>query len=160
YTAQVAGFESDERARAWLGEARSASDQIPFAIVDSASREAIGSTRYADIQPVNRKVEIGWTFIAKRFWRTHVNTECKFLLLRYAFEEWGAVRVSLKANAINQRSRTAIERIGATYEGTLRNFRMNPRTGTPIDSSYYSIVDTEWPGVKARLEAMTARARV
>ena len=153
FTAQRAAFEREDVARTWLDDALATPDQVPFAIVDKQSGDAIGSTRYADIQPKNRKVEIGWTFVARRFWRTHVNTECKYLLMRYAFEDWDAVRVSLKANSINMRSRAAIERIGATYEGTLRNFRLNPRTGMPIDSSYYSVIAAEWPAVKERLEA-------
>lgn len=154
FTAQIPPFVSEETTNRWLEAALLETDQFPFAIIDKASGEAIGSTRFADIQPKNHKIEIGWTFVARAFWRTHVNTECKFLLMRYAFEEWGALRVSLKANSVNTRSRVAIERIGATYEGTLRNFRLNPRTGKPIDSSYYSVIAPEWPGVKARLEAI------
>jgi RimJ/RimL family protein N-acetyltransferase len=152
FTAQVNPFVTEEGTKAWLADALQTKDHFPFAIVEKATGDAIGSTRYADIQPANRKIEIGWTFIAKAHWRSHVNTECKYALLTWAFESWNAVRVALKANSINMRSRDAIARIGATCEGTLRNFRINPRDGSPIHSSYYSILDTEWPGVKRMLE--------
>ncbi len=143
-------FGAQGTAEQWLREAL-ASDHIPFAIVDIPTEETIGSTRYLDIQPEHRKLEIGWTFIAQRFWRTHVNTHCKFLLMQYAFEEWNAVRVQLKGEAINVRSRAAMERIGAVYEGTLRNFRIHPASGEIRSTSFYSVIAEEWPSVKARL---------
>jgi N-acetyltransferase len=136
---------------AWFTEATGGGDRFTFAIVDKASGDVIGSTRFADIQPQHRKLEIGWTFLAKRFWRTYVNTECKYLLLEYAFERWNAQRVQFKAEAINTRSRDAIERIGATYEGTLRSFRIKPETGEIRNTSFYSIIAPEWPAVKERL---------
>jgi RimJ/RimL family protein N-acetyltransferase len=123
---------------------------VPFAIIDAQSGEFAGSTRYMDIVPEYRKLEIGWTFLAPQFWRTHINTEAKFLLFRYAFEEWNAMRVQLKAEALNRRSRSAIARIGATYEGTMRNFRIR-YDGSRRDVSYYSVLDSEWPIVKERL---------
>ncbi len=144
-------FLSDAATEEWFADATAGGDRLAFAIIDKPSNEVIGSTRYADIQPQHRKLEIGWTFIAKRFWRTHVNTECKFLLLEYAFERWNAERVQLKAEAINMRSRDAIERIGATYEGTLRSFRIKPETGEIRDTSFYSIIRPEWPAVKESL---------
>jgi RimJ/RimL family protein N-acetyltransferase len=109
-----------------------------------------GSTRYLDIVEEHRKLEIGWTFLARRFWRTRVNTAAKFLLCRYAFEEWDAVRVQFKAEAINKRSHHAILRLGAVHEGTLRNFRIRPN-GELRDTSFYSITSQEWPTVKERL---------
>ena len=146
-------FLTDDASEEWFADATTGDDRLAFAIVDKATGEAIGSTRFADIQPAHRKLEIGWTFIAQRYWRTHVNTECKYLLLEYAFERWNALRVQLKAEAINTRSRDAILRIGATYEGTLRSFRIKPQTGEVRDTSFYSIIAPEWPSVKERLAA-------
>lgn len=122
---------------------------VPFAIVDRESNRAIGSTRYFEISEPHRRLEIGYTWIGRAFWRTAVNTECKFLLLRYAFEAAGARRVQLKADSANTRSRTAILRLGASYEGTLRHFRV--LEGCVRSVSYYSILEGEWPAVKARL---------
>lgn len=147
-------FLTDDDTEAWFADATAGGDRLAFAIVDKATGEAIGSTRFADVQPAHRKLEIGWTFIAQRYWRTHVNTECKYLLLEYAFERWGALRVQLKAEAINTRSRNAILRIGATFEGTLRSFRIKPQTGEVRDTSFYSIIAPEWPPVKERLAAL------
>jgi len=129
--------------------------QLVFAIIDRASDRIVGSTRYIDIDAANRKLEIGGTMLAPAVWRTHVNTECKYLLLRYAFEEFGANRVQLKGEAKNARSRAAMERIGATYEGTLRSFRVHA-SGEIRDTSFYSIIAPEWPSVKAKLEGLLA----
>ncbi|MCA1826442.1 MAG: serine/threonine dehydratase [Myxococcales bacterium] len=123
---------------------------LPFVVVDRQSGEIIGSTRYAAIDGQNRRLEIGWTWIATRFQRTTVNTECKRLLLTHAFESLGAIRVELKTDALNARSRAAIARIGATEEGTFRRHRILG-TGRVRDTVYYSITDLEWPAVKARL---------
>ncbi len=146
-------FLTDRETEEWFGDATAGRDRLAFAILDKATCEAIGSTRFADIQPEHHKLEIGWTFIAQRYWRTHVNTECKYLLLEYAFECWNAQRVQLKAEAINTRSRNAILRIGATHEGTLRSFRVKPQTGEVRDTSFYSIIAPEWPAVKEQLAA-------
>jgi RimJ/RimL family protein N-acetyltransferase len=121
-----------------------------FAIIDERNGALAGSTRYLEISEQHRKLEIGWTFIGRRFWRTHVNSAAKFLLLRYAFEDWHAVRVQFKAEAINERSRRAIARLGAVHEGTLRNFRTKPN-GEVRDTAFYSIIDSEWPMLKGRL---------
>ena len=123
---------------------------VPFAIIDKRTQKAIGATRYFDISEKNRALEIGWTFIGRAYWRTHVNTNCKLLLLQYAFESAGMLRVQLKADEANDRSRTAILRLGATYEGTLRNCRIIE--GVARSASYYSILVEEWPSLKARLE--------
>jgi N-acetyltransferase len=144
--------------RSWMASAHA--DQakgtaLPFAIIDRATGKAVGSTRYMDIQPANRGLEIGWTWLAKQVRRTPVNTECKYLLLRHAFDDQGAIRVQLKTNARNERSRTAILRIGAQFEGILRQQMILPN-GDYRDSAYYSIIDTEWPAVKQRLERMLA----
>jgi N-acetyltransferase len=144
-------FTNDDDTRSWFDQAMQQPAAMPFAIVDIPSGTAIGSTRYFDIDAANRKLEIGWTWIARRFWRTHVNTECKYLLLRHAFETWHLNRVQLKGEAINARSRAAMEGIGATFEGTLRAFRVH-ESGDVRDTSFYSVIAPEWPGVKARLE--------
>ena len=124
---------------------------VTFAQVWNETGEAIGSTRLLDIRPADRQVEIGATFLARPYWRTPANTESKLLLLTYCFEKLGCVRVALKTDGRNVRSQQAIERLGALREGTLRK-HMNIR-GYQRDTVYFSILDTEWPAVKARLEA-------
>jgi RimJ/RimL family protein N-acetyltransferase len=137
---------------------RDAGIEQPFVILDHGSGELAGSTRYLDIQPLHRGVEIGWTWIAPAYQRTAVNTHAKFLLMRHAFETLGAIRVSLKTDSRNERSQRAIERIGAKREGVLRNHYIMP-DGYYRDSVYYSVIDTEWPMVKERLDAMMNVAR-
>jgi RimJ/RimL family protein N-acetyltransferase len=127
---------------------------VAFAQVWNASGSAIGSTRFLDIRPKDRQVEIGSTFLARAYWRTPANTEAKYLLLRHCFESAGCVRVALKTDGRNARSQAAIERLGAVREGVLRK-HTNVR-GYQRDTVYYSILDTEWPGVKARLEVRLA----
>ena len=124
---------------------------VVFAQVWNETGEAIGSTRLLDIRPADRQVEIGSTFLARPYWRTPANTESKLLFLTYCFETLGCVRVALKTDGRNVRSQQAIERLGAVREGTLRK-HMNVR-GYQRDTVYFSILDTEWPAVKARLEA-------
>ncbi len=124
--------------------------QIPFAIIDRGTGKAIGSTRYLDIRRTNRALEIGWTWLGAQFQRTVVNTECKYLLLRHAFEEHGAVRVQLKTDLRNERSQRAIERLGAVREGVLRK-HMVLWDGFIRDTVYYSVIESEWPEVKRRL---------
>jgi RimJ/RimL family protein N-acetyltransferase len=131
-------------------------ESIVFATVERASGRAIGSTRFMNIDRANRRVEIGSTWIAPAWQRTGVNTEAKYLMLRHAFEVWGCVRVELKTDALNEKSRTAILRIGAKEEGTLRRHVVT-WTGRIRDSVYFSILDSEWPEAKRRLEAMQAR---
>jgi RimJ/RimL family protein N-acetyltransferase len=140
-----------ETALKWQGEGTA----VPFATVDKRNGLAVGSTRFANIAPEHRRAEIGWTWIAPAWQRTPINTEAKYLMLRHAFEVWGCVRVELKTNALNEKSRRAIARIGAKEEGTLRNHMVNP-DGTFRDTVYYSIIDTEWPVVKLALEQMLA----
>jgi RimJ/RimL family protein N-acetyltransferase len=130
--------------------------EIAFAIVDAASRKAVGSTRFLDVQREHRALEIGWTWIGSAWQRTPINTECKLLLLGHAFEALGAHRVTLKTDARNARSQRAIERIGAVREGVLRRHRIC-WDGSVRDSVYYGIIDAEWPAVKARLVGLLAR---
>jgi len=137
-------------------EATASGAQIAFAIVHGASGAVIGSTRYLELRPRDRALEIGWTWIASAHQRTPVNTECKLLLLGHAFETLGAVRVQFKTDSRNQQSQTAIERIGGRREGVLRK-SMVMWDGFVRDSVYYSIVDDEWPAAKDRLLAMLER---
>lgn len=125
---------------------------LPFAMIDKASACVAGSTRFGNIDRVHRRAEIGWTWLAPPFQRTAINTEAKYLMLRHAFEVWRAIRVELKTDSLNHRSRAAILRIGAREEGTLRN-HMITDSGRIRDTVYFSIIDSEWPLVKARLES-------
>lgn len=126
---------------------------LPFAIVEKCEGHAIGSTRFGNIDRTHRRVEIGWTWVARRWQRTLVNTEAKFLLLKHAFETLGCIRVELKTDSLNERSRAAILRIGAREEGIFRN-HMITASGRIRHSVYFSIVDSEWPAVKEHLETM------
>src|SRR5262249_6375032 len=126
-------------------------ESVPFATVERSSGQVIGSTRFMNIDRANRRVEIGSTWIASPWQRTAVNTEAKYLMLKQAFEVWGCLRVELKTDALNQQSRNAILRLGAKEEGTFRKHLVT-WTGRIRDSVYFSILDTEWPEVKARLE--------
>lgn len=128
----------------------------PFFIRDRETGAPLGTTRYMTISRQDRNLEIGHTWLSRRAWRTRVNTECKFLLLRHAFEQLHVMRVQFKTDQHNARSRAAIERIGGKFEGILRN-HMLVRGGVVRDSAYYSILDTEWPQVKARLEERLTR---
>jgi len=127
--------------------------EIAFAIVERATGRAVGSTRYLDIARPHRALEIGWTWIGAAWQRTALNTECKLLLLTHAFEAQGAHRVTLKTDLRNERSQRAIERIGGVREGVLRRHRVC-WDGSVRDTVYYGILDSEWPSVKARLDAM------
>jgi len=139
---------------AYLNEALQEAENrasVPFAIIHRESGKAIGSSRFANISPQHRRLEIGWTWIAKEWQRTPVNTEAKYLMLRHAFEQLSFYRVELKTDALNERSRKAILRIGAKEEGTLRG-HMVTSGGRIRDTVYYSILAPEWPAVKAGLE--------
>jgi RimJ/RimL family protein N-acetyltransferase len=132
---------------------------LPFAVIERPSGRAIGSTRYMNIERAHRRLEIGSTWYGGAWHRTAVNTESKLLLLRHAFETLGAIRVELKTDALNQRSRNAILRLGAQQEGIFRNHMVIAGSGRVRDTVYFSITDREWPGVKARLEGFLARQR-
>lgn len=136
----------------WLRQAQNGLE-LPFAVVLCGEGRPIGCTRFLEIDKANRKVEIGGTWYGTEFQRTRVNTECKYLLLRHAFETWGCVRVQFKTDGRNLRSQKAIERLGAVREGTLRKHMILP-DGMVRDSVFYSVIDVEWPQVKARLEEM------
>jgi RimJ/RimL family protein N-acetyltransferase len=148
-----------EEMRVWLNDARATQtrgEMLPFAIVEGASGKAIGSTRYLDLAPQHRRIEIGWTWLGRAYWRTPINTECKYLLLKHAFEDLNCIRVQLKTDLRNERSQRAIERIGGVREGVLRK-AVIVKDDYQRWSVYYSILDDEWDIVKARLESMLAR---
>ena len=126
-----------------------------FATVDLASGVVVGSTRFMAINREHRRVEIGFTFLARRWQRSYVNTEAKYLMLRHAFEEWRCNRVELITDALNTRSREAILRLGAREEGVMRN-HMIMRDGRVRDSMLYSVIQSDWPRVKSSLEAKIA----
>lgn len=123
---------------------------LPFVTIDKASDKIVGSTRFGNIDVANRKAEIGWTWIHPSWQRTYINTEAKLLMLTQAFERWKCIRVEFKTDALNEKSRNAILRIGGREEGTLRR-HMITDTGRFRDSVYFSIIDDEWPTVKAAL---------
>jgi RimJ/RimL family protein N-acetyltransferase len=134
---------------------QAAGNALPFVTVHRPSGQVVGSTRYLNVDVSNRRVEIGATWIAQPWRRTAVNTEAKYLMLRHAFETLSCIRVELKTDALNYRSRDAIRRIGATEEGTLRQ-HMITWSGRVRDSVYFSILDSEWPRVKQDLERKLA----
>jgi len=149
--------EADMRAWVWdiLARAQKGTD-LPFVAVDLASGRVAGATRYLNIMPKDRGLEIGGTWYGTGFQRTAVHTECKYLLLQHAFETLGAIRVQLKTDARNVRSQRAIERLGAMKEGVLRNHMILP-DGYIRDSVFYSILDSEWGQVKRNLEGMMSK---
>ena len=153
-------MDSAENFERWAQKAldeQARGQSLVFVTTERSSRRAIGSTRFMNVDPPNRHVEIGSTWIAPSWQRTAINTEAKYLMLRHAFEQWGCIRVSLKTDALNQKSRNAILRIGAKEEGTLRKHLVT-HTGRIRDTVYFSVLDTEWPQVKHQLESRLKRS--
>jgi len=124
--------------------------RVAHAVILKEGDRPIGTTSFLDLNPTHNSIEIGSTFYSKEFWRSFVNTEAKFLMLSEAFEVRGVERVTLKTDSLNQRSRNAIERIGAKFEGILRHHMRRP-DGSWRDSAYFSILREEWPDVKQSL---------
>jgi len=133
-----------------------AGTDLCFTVIHLPGQEVVGATRYLEIRPPHRSLEIGGTWYAPAYQQTGVNTECKYLLLTYAFETMGCIRVQFKTDARNERSVRAIERLGAKREGLLRNHYIL-QDGTIRDSMYFSILDKEWLGVKTKLEGILER---
>jgi RimJ/RimL family protein N-acetyltransferase len=131
-------------------KAEAAGTDYAFAVIESKTGRVIGSTRFLDVVAAHKGCEIGWTWYTKDVWATKVNPECKLLLLRHAFETWGAIRVQLKTDHMNVRSQAAIKKLGAQHEGVLRNHRIRP-DGTLRHTVMFSITKDEWPAVKAKL---------
>ena len=150
---------SIETAKPWIEESlaeQQQGNQIPFVIIDNQTEKIIGSTRYCSIRKKDRGIEIGHTFITPKFQRSHVNTLAKFMLLKHAFESIEAIRVEFKTNEKNSKSRNAIGRIGATFEGILRNHRVLP-DGNLRNTAIFSVTDQEWPDVKVALQQKISR---
>ena len=153
------GFTGLDDAAAWVRQCLtevSGGGRVAFAVVNRATGRAVGSTSYLDIDRPNRALEIGWTWYGTAWQRTGVNTECKYLLMRHAFEDQSARRVCLKTDHRNASSRQAILRLGAVEEGTWRNHRI-AWDGMDRHSVFYSVIDSEWPDVKRRLEGLMRR---
>ncbi len=151
--ADAVGTEIERR----LGLQRAGS-MLPFAVRDLASGELVGMTTYMNVDASNRRVEIGSTWYAKRVQRSALNTECKLMLLRHAFEQLECIAVELRTHFMNRQSRNAIERLGAKLDGVLRNHMLMPN-GSMRDTAVYSITAAEWPAVRANLEWQLARPR-
>lgn len=130
--------------------------QLPFAVIDKQSGRIIGTTRIAEISPVHRHAEIGYSWLTPGLWRTSVNTECKRLLLAHCFEELNVLRVQFSISHYNERSQRAVERLGATREGVLRRARVKP-DGSIHDVTIYGIVDHEWPAVRERVDGLLGK---
>ncbi|MEM1245468.1 MAG: GNAT family protein [Acidobacteriota bacterium] len=138
-------------------DAQEAGTAVPFATIERSTGRAVGSTRFGAIDVEHQRAEIGWTWIAPQWHRSGINREAKLLMLTHAFETMGCLRVELKTNANNERSRRAILGIGAVEEGTLRRHMISK--GKRRDSVYFSIIVEEWPGVKEKLEESLRRPR-
>ena len=155
-TVQIATREDMRRYIEDALRMRDAGSALPFATIDRASGRVAGCTRYGNIDPANRRLEIGWTFVALQWQRTRINTEAKYLMLCHAFETLGSIRVEFKTDALNETSRRAIARIGAREEGTLRH-HMICADGRYRDTVYFSVIAPDWPQVKAALETKLRR---
>lgn len=142
--------------RQWIEEALETENQLAFAVVETGKGKPVGSTRYLNIRPAHRSLEIGWTWLGSDWQRTVVNTQAKRLLLTHAFEQLGCIRVEFKTDLRNTRSQNALERIGATREGVLRR-HMIVQDDHARDSVYYSVIREEWPAVKEHLAARLSR---
>ncbi|MCL5116346.1 MAG: GNAT family N-acetyltransferase [Firmicutes bacterium] len=139
--------------RRWIEQAvadEAAGVSYAFAVIDMNTGRTVGSTRYLNIESHDLGVEIGWTWYTPEVWGTRINPEAKLLMLTHAFEDWGALRVALRTDHLNAHSQAAIRKLGAQYEGTLRNHRVR-RDGTIRHTLVFSIIRAEWPDVKERL---------
>jgi RimJ/RimL family protein N-acetyltransferase len=147
-------LETVEQVRVWTETAlrnTAGGEEMPFVTVDRETNRPVGSTRYMDIRRPHRGVEIGYSWLGTAWWRTALNSEAKYLMLRHAFETLGCMRVALKTDMLNLRSQRAIERLGAVREGILRK-HMVVQDGRFRDTVYFSILDDEWPDIKTRIE--------
>ena len=159
WESKVTTIPRPEGMRAYVDTALAELDagvSMPFVTVDRASGRTVGSTRYMNIEAPHRRLEIGTTWIGKSFQRTAINTEAKYLMLAHAFETLRCIAVDLRTHEKNLQSRAAIERLGAKLDGLLRNHRIMP-DGSMRNTATYSIIDAEWPGVKAELAARLRR---
>lgn len=157
----VNAIESRETFAAWFAEAleRTAAglDQA-FVVLDARSGSPLGSTRYLALRPEHRGLEIGWTWLSSKAWGTGANVEAKLLLMGHAFDELGCMRVEFKTDALNERSRAALEALPARFEGIFRK-HMLVRDGALRDSAWYAVTDEEWPAVRQNLRERLSRSR-
>jgi len=137
----------------WFDLALAGDREVPF-VVHVADRP-VGSTRYLNVEPMHRRVEIGWTWLERAQWGTGANVETKYLLLRRAFDDWGAMRVEFKTDARNLRVRGALLGVGARFEGIFRKHMILP--DSIRDSAWYAVIDDDWPAVRQMLEAKVAK---
>jgi RimJ/RimL family protein N-acetyltransferase len=154
WESKVTAIPRSGETRAYVDQALAELDRgvsMPFVTIDRESGKVVGSTRYMNIEAPHRRLEIGTTWIGKSFQRTAINTEAKYLMLKHAFETLHCIAVDLRTHEKNVQSRAAIERLGAKLDGILRNHRIQP-DGSLRNTAAYSIIDVEWPAVKARLE--------
>lgn len=155
----VANVRTPEEMRSYMESAlrlQAEGSSLPFVTIERSSGRIVGSTRFGNYDPLNRRIEIGWTWLAQAWQRTATNTEAKYLMLTHAFERLECVRVELKTDVLNRPSRNAMMRIGAKEEGILRKHTLM-WTGRYRDTVFYSILDEEWPQVKTRLETLLVR---
>jgi RimJ/RimL family protein N-acetyltransferase len=131
---------------------------LPFAVIERSTQQAVGMTTFMNIDAANRRVEIGSTWYRRRVQRTGLNTECKLMLLTHAFERLNCIAVEFRTHFLNRQSRAGIERLGARLDGVLRQHQITA-SGTIRDTCVYSILDREWPTVKAHLQHQLAKAR-
>jgi RimJ/RimL family protein N-acetyltransferase len=153
--------KSDEAFDEWFDDAiaeAAAGGDSHFATILQATGAPIGSTSFCTVREDDRAVEIGWTWLTPIAWGTGANTEAKFLQLQYAFETLDCIRVDWDTYADNARSRAALEKLGATFEGILRNWSIREEDGSKVSSAFYSVIDDEWPTVKANLMDKLAHA--
>ena len=156
----LANLNERERFDLWIEltrEGERSGKEGAFVTRDIGSDRVIGSSRYLNVRPADRVVEIGWTWLHPSAWRSGANVEAKLLMMRHAFETLDCVRVEFKTDARNERSRAALSTLPAKFEGILRNHMIVPDVGLR-DSAYFSVIDSEWPAVKTNLEARLARA--
>jgi N-acetyltransferase len=149
-------FVDQADTRHWIDEALTRKNELPFVIVEKEKNRVVGSTRYLNIRQEHRSLEVGWTWLGQEWLRSGVNTEAKYLLLSHAFERLGCIRVEFKTDERNLRSQQALERIGASREGVLRN-HMIVQGGFYRNSVYFSVIEKEWPAVKERLQGLLNR---
>jgi N-acetyltransferase len=155
----VANVRTPDEMRTYMESAlrlRAEGSSLPFVTLERSSGRIVGSTRFGNYDPLNRRIEIGWTWLARAWQRTATNTEAKYLMLMHAFERLGCVRVEFKTDVLNLPSRKAMMRVGAKEEGILRKHTLM-WTGRYRDTVFYSILDEEWPQVKAHLETLLVR---
>ncbi|WP_019673606.1 GNAT family N-acetyltransferase [Psychrobacter lutiphocae] len=147
----ITAVPSPDKMQDYIHTATEMVDRVAFAVVDTATNKAIGSTSFYAIRPEIKRLSIGYTWYAKSYWRTHVNTVCKLMLLSYAFDELGYLTVGWRTDIANLNSQRAIERLGAKKDGVIRGDRIR-QDGTITDSVFYSMTAEEWPQAKAKLE--------